>query len=89
MTTGAAFPTGKYAPAFTLDLPDRRWPAAPATRVPLWCSVDLRDGNQALIDPMTPARFVMTANPNRPRECLRQRHDPSSQTGQETSLTPH
>jgi 2-isopropylmalate synthase len=47
---------GKYRPATTFDLNDRTWPTRPATRVPLWCSVDLRDGNQALIDPMTPAR---------------------------------
>jgi len=56
MTTGRTFPEGKYAPAQTFELPDRTWPATPATRVPTWCSVDLRDGNQALIDPMTPAR---------------------------------
>ena len=35
---------------------DRTWPERTATRAPLWCSVDLRDGNQALIDPMTPPR---------------------------------
>jgi len=56
MTTGSHFPPGKYEPAQRIDLPDRTWPAAAATRVPTWCSVDLRDGNQALIDPMTPAR---------------------------------
>jgi len=56
MTTGSTFPKGKYVPAQRFDLPDRTWPDAAATRVPTWCSVDLRDGNQALIDPMTPAR---------------------------------
>ncbi len=56
MTTGSHVPPGKYEPAQRIDLPDRTWPAAAATRVPTWCSVDLRDGNQALIDPMTPAR---------------------------------
>ena len=56
MTTGSAPTPGKYVPATTFDLPDRTWPNRPATRVPAWCSVDLRDGNQALIDPMTPAR---------------------------------
>jgi 2-isopropylmalate synthase len=49
-------PIHRY-PAFTpIDLPDRTWPTKVATHAPLWCSVDLRDGNQALIDPMTPGR---------------------------------
>jgi 2-isopropylmalate synthase len=39
-----------------LDLPDRTWPDRKLTRAPRWCSVDLRDGNQALIDPMDPER---------------------------------
>src|SRR4051812_24445890 len=39
-----------------LHLPDREWPNRRITKAPLWCSVDLRDGNQALIDPMDPAR---------------------------------
>ena len=39
-----------------IDLPDRTWPAKRIDRAPLWCAVDLRDGNQALIDPMSPAR---------------------------------
>jgi 2-isopropylmalate synthase len=39
-----------------VTLPDRTWPDATITRAPLWCAVDLRDGNQALIDPMSPAR---------------------------------
>jgi len=56
VTTGSAPTPGRYVPATTFDLPDRTWPNRPATRVPGWCSVDLRDGNQALIDPMTPAR---------------------------------
>ena len=37
-------------------LPDRTWPETRITTAPLWCAVDLRDGNQALIDPMSPAR---------------------------------
>ena len=45
-------PTRKYRPFPTVDLPDRRWPEAVITAAPVWCSVDLRDGNQALIDPM-------------------------------------
>ena len=42
----------KYRPVVPLDLPDRTWPDNRLTRAPRWCSVDLRDGNQALIDPM-------------------------------------
>jgi 2-isopropylmalate synthase len=49
-------PVSRYRPAVQRDLRDRTWPNQPSTRVPLWCSVDLRDGNQALIDPMTPQR---------------------------------
>ena len=45
-------PKGKYRPFSPVDLPDRRWPEAAITAAPVWCSVDLRDGNQALIDPM-------------------------------------
>ncbi len=45
-------PTSKY-PAFTpVDLPDRTWPSKVIAQPPIWCSVDLRDGNQALIEPM-------------------------------------
>ncbi|KAA1423987.1 2-isopropylmalate synthase [Mumia zhuanghuii] len=44
-------------PAFPpIDLPDRTWPSKTITEAPRWLSTDLRDGNQALIDPMTPAR---------------------------------
>jgi 2-isopropylmalate synthase len=39
-----------------LDLPERRWPTREIESAPVWCSVDLRDGNQALIDPMDAAR---------------------------------
>ncbi|MEO9329599.1 2-isopropylmalate synthase [Gordonia aurantiaca] len=39
-----------------ISLPDRTWPDKVITKAPLWCAVDLRDGNQALIDPMSPAR---------------------------------
>ena len=46
----------KYRPFLPLDLADRTWPDRRITKAPLWCSVDLRDGNQALIDPMDPAR---------------------------------
>src|SRR5699024_5274681 len=39
-----------------ISLPDRTWPEQTITTAPLWCAVDLRDGNQALVDPMSPAR---------------------------------
>jgi 2-isopropylmalate synthase len=42
----------KYVPTIPVDLPDRTWPDRRLTKAPRWCSVDLRDGNQALIDPM-------------------------------------
>jgi len=43
---------GKYRPYPTIDLPNRVWPTKIITQAPAWCSVDLRDGNQALINPM-------------------------------------
>jgi 2-isopropylmalate synthase len=53
-------PFDKYEPFLPLpaglELPDRTWPDRRIEQAPLWCSVDLRDGNQALIDPMDPAR---------------------------------
>jgi 2-isopropylmalate synthase len=45
-----------YSSAFPTDLPDRTWPSKVITHAPMWCAVDLRDGNQALIDPMSPER---------------------------------
>ena len=44
--------TEKYTPFRQIQLTDRQWPSAVITRPPIWCSVDLRDGNQALIEPM-------------------------------------
>jgi 2-isopropylmalate synthase len=44
--------TGKYRPYRPIDLPDRTWPSNTITKAPIWCSVDLRDGNQALVTPM-------------------------------------
>jgi 2-isopropylmalate synthase len=43
----------KYRPYTPVDLPDRTWPTKTITKAPIWCSVDLRDGNQALIQPMS------------------------------------
>ncbi|WP_022868167.1 2-isopropylmalate synthase [Schaalia vaccimaxillae] len=57
--TGSGMPTSKYR-AFLdtnpIDLPDRTWPSKRITRAPRWMSTDLRDGNQALIEPMDPIR---------------------------------
>ena len=49
-------PASKYRPFAPVRLADRRWPDAVITQAPIWCSVDLRDGNQALIEPMDIAR---------------------------------
>jgi len=45
-------PNGKYRPYKKIDLPNRKWPNNTINKAPKWCSVDLRDGNQALINPM-------------------------------------
>ncbi len=52
----------RYTPFAPIELPDRTWPAKVITQAPRWCAVDLRDGNQALIDPMTPARKLRMFN---------------------------
>ncbi len=49
-------PIHRYQPFTPIDLADRTWPGKTITVAPKWCSVDLRDGNQALIDPMDPPR---------------------------------
>ncbi len=49
-------PVSKYRPFQPIDLNDRTWPGKTLTAPPTWCSVDLRDGNQALIEPMDAAR---------------------------------
>ena len=46
-------PISKYRPVTPIDLPDRQWPSRQIVRAPVWTSVDLRDGNQALAIPMT------------------------------------
>ena len=49
-------PISRYSPFEPIDLPDRTWTTRTIDKAPQWCAVDLRDGNQALIDPMSPAR---------------------------------
>jgi len=51
-----SMPIHRYRPVATLSLSDRTWPSKTITAAPRWCSVDLRDGNQALIEPMGPER---------------------------------
>ncbi|MFS8100922.1 2-isopropylmalate synthase [Lentzea alba] len=57
---GSSMPFHRYRPFHevveVIDVPDRTWPTKRIDRAPQWCAVDLRDGNQALIDPMSPAR---------------------------------
>ena len=52
----SGMPHHRYEPFLPLDLTDRTWPTKRMTKAPRWCAVDLRDGNQALIDPMSPSR---------------------------------
>ncbi len=52
----SGMPVHRYSPFPPIDLPDRTWPSRTITQAPRWCAVDLRDGNQALIDPMSPER---------------------------------
>ena len=57
--TPSGMPFGRYVPfheQIAVDLPDRTWPTKRITSAPRWCAVDLRDGNQALIDPMNSER---------------------------------
>src|SRR6201996_2643645 len=51
-----SMPFHKYRPFAPINLPNRTWPGKTITKAPIWCSVDLRDGNQALIEPMGPER---------------------------------
>ncbi|MFJ6416179.1 2-isopropylmalate synthase [Paeniglutamicibacter sp. NPDC091659] len=59
MQKSSGMPIHKYVPfqdQINISLPDRTWPDKYITQAPRWCAVDLRDGNQALIDPMSPER---------------------------------
>ena len=58
--SGSSMPVHRYSSFIPVDLPDRTWPNKKMSVAPQWCSVDLRDGNQALIDPMdTPRKLAM------------------------------
>jgi len=63
--TASPMPIHRYRPYhsdFAVELPDRTWPGNRITTAPRWCAVDLRDGNQALIDPMSPERKLIMFN---------------------------
>ena len=66
MIRNAQQPSGmrfhRYSPFTPIEISDRTWPDAVITQAPRWCAVDLRDGNQALIDPMTPQRKLRMFN---------------------------
>ena len=66
-----SMPYRKYRPYDTVELPDRTWPDRVIDRAPVWCSTDLRDGNQALVNPMDTARkrrfFDLLVAPRRGR----------------------
>lgn len=56
----SSMPYTRYSSYIPIELPDRTWPSNQMTKAPKWCSVDLRDGNQALIDPMdTPRKLAL------------------------------
>jgi len=61
----SGMPVGKYVPfdqQISVELPDRAWPSKRMRQAPRWCAVDLRDGNQALIDPMSTERKMRMFN---------------------------
>ncbi len=58
----SSMPYKRYSSFIPVDLVDRTWPSKEMTKAPLWCSVDLRDGNQALIDPMDTLRKLAMFN---------------------------
>jgi 2-isopropylmalate synthase len=55
-------PHHHYTPFAPVSLPDRKWPNKVIDKAPIWCAVDLRDGNQALINPMDPERKLRLFN---------------------------
>ena len=55
-------PREKYRPFPPIPLKDRQWPSRTITTAPIWCSVDLRDGNQSLIEPMGHERKMRMFN---------------------------
>src|SRR6476660_8702582 len=89
-----SMPHWKYRPYETVDLPDRTWPDTVVSRAPIWCSTDLRDGNQALVNPMDAGRkrrffdllvvlgvkdrLRLRPHPRRRKPDSRRRHDRSA-----------
>jgi hypothetical protein len=62
MQSPSNMPWNRYSPFNPIQLDNRTWPNKVMTHAPRWCAVDLRDGNQALIDPMTPDRKLRMFN---------------------------
>ena len=71
-------PFEKYEAFVPVVLTDRTWPNQVIRTAPLWCSVDLRDGNQALIDPMDPERKMRMFTTDRKSTRLNSSHIPLS-----------
>ena len=63
----------RYKAHPTVDLPDRKWPSQKITKAPVWCSVDLRDGNQALEVPMISCFSRLQGDRDRFSRCFRDR----------------
>lgn len=61
-STTSSYEHSKYKPFSQIQMSDRQWPNQTITSAPHWCSVDLRDGNQALIEPMTPEQKLKLFN---------------------------
>ena len=74
----------RYRPFPQVPLIERRWPSRRIERAPLWCSVDLRDGNQALVEPMGPERkqrmfdLLVRMGSKRSRSAFRPPRSPTS-----------
>ena len=62
MAASGSFDFKKYQSYAPLSLKDRTWPDQVLSKAPIWCSVDLRDGNQALVKPMSVAQKVTMFN---------------------------
>ena len=80
----SGMPCHRYQPFPVVDLPDRQWPSRTITAAPRWLSTDLRDGNQALIDPMNAAASTRCSTSwsgwatRRSRSAFRRRARPTS-----------
>ena len=60
----------KYLPFKPINIKDRTWPDTPITKAPIWCSVDMRDGNQSIVDPMNLQEKLQMQNSETMDICL-------------------